>query len=109
VTAATAAGTNGLIRDGAPLVRDSADVLDLLADVTGAVRAPRTPAPAARPAGLDAGAQRVLDAIEAGRGTLAELAGTAEEARTVLLLLGRLEAGGLVVRGFGGRYERAAG
>ncbi|MEA2283516.1 MAG: processing protein [Solirubrobacteraceae bacterium] len=108
VTAATAAGTNGLIRDGAPLVRDSADVLDLLADVTGAVRVARAAAPSSRPSGLDAGAHRVLDAIEGGRGTLAELAGTPEEARAVLLALGRLEASGLVVRGFGGRYERAA-
>jgi DNA processing protein len=89
-------------------VRDTGDVLDLLADVTGAVRAPRAPAPPSRPAGLDATARRVLDAIEAGRGTLAELATTPEHAREVLLALGRLEGAGLVVRGFGGRYERAA-
>jgi DNA processing protein len=108
VTAATAAGTNGLIRDGAPLVRDTGDVLDLLADVTGATRAPRPPAPPARPAGLDAAAHRVLDAVEAGRGTLAELAATPEDARAVLLVLGRLEAAGLITRGFGGRYERTA-
>jgi DNA processing protein len=108
VTAATAAGTNGLIRDGAPLVRDTGDVLDLLADVTGTVRAPRAQAPLPRPAGLDATTRRVLDAIEAGRGTLAELATTPEHARDVLLALGRLEGAGLVVRGFGGRYERTA-
>ncbi len=108
VTAATAAGTNGLIRDGAPLVRGTGDVLDLLADVTGATRAPRPPAPPQRPAGLDAAAHRVLDAVEAGRGTLAELAATPDDARAVLLSLGRLEAAGLIARGFGGRYERVA-
>jgi DNA processing protein len=108
VTALAAAGTNGLIRDGAPLVRDTADVLDLLADVTGATRPRRALAPSPRPAGLGAGAHRVLDAVEAGRGTLAELASTPEDARAVLLELGRLEGAGLVVRGFGGRYERVA-
>jgi DNA processing protein len=107
VTALTATGTNGLIRDGAPLVRDARDVLDLLADVTGT--APRaTPEPAPRPPGMGPVAHRVLDRVEAGRGTLAELANSPEESRAVLLALGRLEAAGLVLRGFGGRYERAA-
>jgi DNA processing protein len=114
VTASTAAGTNGLIRDGAPLVRDAGDVLDLLADVTGHVhaapvsRSTGTPPTTVRPPGLDAAAREVLDRIEAGRGTLAELASTPAQARTVLLALGRLESAGLVVRGFGGRYERSA-
>ena len=108
VPAATAAGTHGLSRDGAALERATGDVLDLLADVTGAPPAPRPPAPPQRPTGLDAAAHHVLDAVEAGRGTLAELAATPDEARAVLLSLGRLEAAGLIARGFGGRYERVA-
>jgi DNA processing protein len=111
VTSRTASGTNGLIRDGAPLVRDAVDVLDLLADVTG------TPYPApdaagagaarARPCGLDPALHSLLDRIEAGSGSLAELAGGGRDAREVLVALGRLEAAGLVRRAFGGRYERA--
>jgi DNA processing protein len=107
VTARTAAGTNGLIRDGAPLVRHAADVLDILADVTGAAYA-RPPAAPPRPHGLDPALHALLDRVEAGCGTLAELTGAADDARAVLVSLGRLESAGLVRRGFGGRYERAA-
>ena len=105
VTARTAAGTNALIRDGAPLVRDAADVLDLLADVTGGTRIvlPREPD---RPRDLDPFLHHLLDRVEEGHGTLAELAGTALESRRVLAALGELEARGVVRRGFGGRYER---
>jgi DNA processing protein len=106
VTSRTAAGTNGLIRDGAPLVRGTQDVLDLLADVTDAPRiAPVQEA--RRPPGLDPLVHRVLDRIEQGHGTLAELARTPDESRAVLRALGELESRGLVARGFGGRYERA--
>jgi DNA processing protein len=111
VTARTAAGTNGLIRDGAPLVRHAADVLDLLADVTGAAYPPPASAPP-RPPGLDPALHALLDRIEDGCGTLAELASTSRagqpfDPREVLIGLGRLEAAGLVQRAFGGRYERA--
>jgi DNA processing protein len=107
VTATTAAGTNGLIRDGAPLVRDARDVLDLLADVTGEPLPVVAPRPR-RPAGLDPELAAILDRVEAGEGSLAELAHSADEARAVLAALGRLESAGLIRRGFGGRYERAA-
>jgi DNA processing protein len=105
VTARTAAGTNALLRDGAPLVRDASDVLDLLADVTGAPRVAITKEPP-RPSDLDVAQHRLLDRIEAGEGTLAELASTPEAARAVLAALGELESRGLITRGFGGRYER---
>jgi DNA processing protein len=107
VTATTAAGTNGLIRDGAPLVRDARDVLDLLADVTGEPLPVVAPRPRRR-AGLAPELAAILDRIEAGEGSLAELAHSAHEARAVLAALGRLESAGLIRRGFGGRYERAA-
>jgi DNA processing protein len=108
ITARTAAGTNGLIHDGAPLVRDALDVVELLADVTGVPARPLTTVAAPR-IDLPDDLAVLLRRIEDGEGSLAELAHTAEEARAVLLALGRLEAAGLVRRGFGGRYERAAG
>jgi DNA processing protein len=108
VTARTAAGTNGLIHDGAPLVRDARDVVDLLADVTGAPAIAVAPEPV-RPRDLAPELVSVLERIENGEGSLAELARTPDEARAILTALGRLEAAGLVRRGFGGRYERAAG
>jgi DNA processing protein len=107
VTAPTSRGTNGLIRDGAPLVRGPEDVLDLLAEVTGTRHTIRPATPASVPA-LEPAVRRVLARVEAGHGSLPELARTPEESRAVLRALGELEARGLVVRGFGGRYERAA-
>ena len=50
----------------------------------------------------------LLAAVEDGQGTLGELATTPEEARDALAGLGELERLGLVRRGFGGRWERAA-
>jgi DNA processing protein len=102
ITNVLAAGTNGLIRDGAALVRGTADVLDLLAEESGHRYPP--PAQAAADA-LPGPLAALLTAIGDGRGTLAELATGAADARAVLAGLGELEAFGLVRRGFGGRYE----
>jgi DNA processing protein len=108
VTSPTSEGTNGLIRDGAPLVRGAQDALDLLAEVTGSRHMVRPAAAvAAAVAALEPALRRVLERVEAGRGSLSELARTPDESRAVLRALGELEARGLVVRGFGGRYERA--
>jgi DNA processing protein len=107
VTSPTSRGTNGLIHDGAPLVRGAADVLDLLAEVTGSRHTVRTVAVAAVPA-LEPAVRHVLELVEAGHGSLPELASSPDGARAALRALGELEARGLVVRGFGGRYERAA-
>ena len=102
VTCAVATGTNGLIRDGAVLVRGVRDVLDALAELTGArVRDRAAPGPA-----LDPELQQLLDAIGAGHSTLPMLVAHGLEPRAVLTGLGELEARGLVRRGFGGRYER---
>jgi DNA processing protein len=75
--------------------------------VTGAAYA-GPPAAPPRPHGLDPALHALLDRVEDGCGTLAELTGAADDARAVLVSLGRLESAGLVRRGFGGRYERAA-
>ena len=57
---------------------------------------------------LDPAQRRVLDAIERGGGTLAELASTMDEARAASRTLSELELLGLVRRGFGGRYVRCS-
>jgi DNA processing protein len=105
VTTRLSAGTNGLIQAGAPLIRDSADVLELLAGVTGREYVSREEPP---PVALTPPLQRLLEAIEDGRGSLTELAETPEAARVALAGLGELERLGLIRRGFGGRWERAA-
>jgi DNA processing protein len=100
-TCATAAGPNALIRDGAVLARNVQDVLDELADVTGAAYEIEH-----RAARLDEPLQQMLDAVGDGHSTLPMLVGCGFGARAVLAGLGELEARGLVRRGFGGRYER---
>jgi DNA processing protein len=107
VTCSTAAGTNELLQSGAALVRNSADVLDLLAEATGGERRRPGSGPPPGPP-LEPHLQDLLAAVEAGRGTLGALASTPEEARTVLAGLGELEFRGLVRRSFSGRYERTA-
>jgi len=117
VTSRMAAGSNGLLYDGAHFVRDAADVLDLLFGAGGwdgrtapvPVRGPSAAAPAAGPAPLDPHLRRVLDAVEAGHSpeSAAGAAGiSAAEARAAL---GRLELLGLVHRDALGGYERSVG
>ena len=53
--------------------------------------------------------RRLLDAIERGNGSLAELASDPGDSRQVLQDLTDLELRGLVRREFGGRYVRAVG
>jgi DNA processing protein len=103
ITCTSAAGTNGLLRDGAVLVRGVPDVLDALTEITGAGY---SRGPAAGP-DLDPALRELLDAIGAGHSTLPMLAATGLEARAVLAGLGALESLGLVRRGFGGRYQVA--
>jgi DNA processing protein len=104
VTTRLSAGTHGLIQSGAPLIRDTADALELLAGATGRVFEVR----ALPPVALTPPLRKLLEAVEDGRGALTELATTPEEARGALAGLGQLERLGLVRRGFAGRWERAA-
>jgi DNA processing protein len=101
VTSRFAAGTNGLLRDGAVPITGAQDVLDELfgAGVRELAEAelPRDPA-----------LRLVLDGVEAGYqlSEIAERAGLAvREARAAVA---RLEADGLVKRSGLGAYERAA-
>lgn len=104
VTSRLSGGTHTLIQTGAPLLRDATDALDLLASATGrAFTAPEPERPHLTPP-----LHRLLEAVEDGAGTLGELATTPEQAREALSGLGELERRGLIRRGFGGRWERAA-
>ena len=103
VTASNAAGSNRLLRDGAAVVRDAADALDELFGIGGAARL----AAAAEPA--IAGDERiVLDAIESGADPASVAAGSGLEPARVRVLLGLLEARGLIRRAGIGSYERSA-
>jgi len=107
VTTRLSGGTHSLIQAGAPLIRDTADALELLAGATGRTFAGTDRARAPFPE-LEPRLAMLLSAIEEGHGTLSELAETADEARFALSGLGELERLGLVRRGFAGRWERAA-
>jgi DNA processing protein len=107
VTASNAAGSNRLLRDGAAVIRDAADALDELFGVGGADRLAHATAgdPAAR---LDADELAVLEAIEAGSDPASIAAGSDLDPARVRVILGLLEARGVVRRSGIGSYERAA-
>ncbi len=92
VSTRVAAGSNRLLRDGAPVIRDAADVLD---ELLGAGAHTRLAAPAVE---LDPLRRRLLDAVEAGLdidGICAFAGLPAGEARAALA---RMETQGLVRR-----------
>lgn len=88
-------GTNALLRDGATLVRHTADVLDA---VLGLDR------PAADVPALEPRLRAVLHEVAGGRDTVAALAGTADRVERALGDLTELELLGVVRRVPGGRY-----
>ncbi|HKH16520.1 MAG TPA: DNA-processing protein DprA [Solirubrobacteraceae bacterium] len=102
ITSRFSAGTNMLLASGAGVVRDTRDVLDQLLG-------PSAPAPEdlPPPIPIEPRLRRLLDAIERGAGSLAELTSDPEATREVLQDLTDLELRGLVRREFGGRYVRA--
>ena len=104
VTSRFSSGTNLLLAAGAAVVRDARDVLDhLLGPGHELAHAP----PPAAEATLAPRLRRVLDAIERGHGSLAELAPDPSAAPQLLQDLTALELRGLVRREFGGRYTRS--
>ena len=104
VTSALAAGPNGLIAEGAHVVRSAVDVLDVLYGAGGAPR-PRREAGAAA---LEPRLEGLLAAVERGEGSPDALASDPAEAAKVLEGLTELELLGLVRREPSGRYIRAA-
>jgi DNA processing protein len=101
VTSRYSAGSNELLHAGAAVIRDARDALDLAFGADAPPLPPPAPVTPLHPA-----QRRVLDAIERGGGTLAELASTMDEAQAASRTLSELELLGLVRRGFGGRYVR---
>lgn len=106
VTSPAASGCHALLRDGARLVRDAADVLELLYEADG--RAPPRPAAQAASDGplakLEPRLRAVLERVAAGEDTPGRLAGEQHDGTEVLRALGELELLGLLSRGDGGRY-----
>jgi DNA processing protein len=95
VTAWRSAGTNALLRDGATVIRDAADVLDV------AIGVERHEAAVLH---LDPRLRTLLGAVADGRDTLAGLAVTPADVAPTLAALTELELLGHVRRAAGGRY-----
>jgi DNA processing protein len=98
------AGANALLRDGATVVRDAVDALDLALGVGHGLGTDAD----ARTAGLDPVLQTLLRKLGEGRTTIDALALTPAEADAALIGLTELEILGLVRRGPGGTYQVTA-
>lgn len=103
VASNASAGTNALLYDGAHLVRDAQDALDLLLGA-GVARAPRGPAPEEVPPPL----RKLLDGVGRGQDTLAAVVRAGMSADEAMAGLAELELLGHVRRGVGGRYVRVS-
>ena len=99
------AGANSLLRDGATVVRDAVDALDLALGVGHGLGTDDD----AKVAALDPGLRALLRKVGEGRATADALAGTREEAGAALAGLSELELLGLVRRGPDGSYQRVLG
>jgi DNA processing protein len=95
------AGANALLRDGATVVRDAVDALDLALGVGHGLGTDAD----ARTAGLDPALRTLLGKLREGKTTIDALALTPAEADAALLGLTELEILGLVARGPGGTYR----
>ena len=102
VTARLAAGSNGLLHDGAAVVRHAGDVLELLfpGGVDPSLLQPR-PDP-----DLEPPLRAILDAVEVGDGVAEAARREGMSASVLRAALGRLETLGLIRRDGVGRYER---
>jgi DNA processing protein len=100
VTTSRSDGTNALIRDGAHLVRDARDVLDLLYGVGVGGETGETPEPPSLSPPLAA----LLAQVRAGRDTPEALVQPGRPLQAVLVGLTELELLGRVRRGLSGRY-----
>lgn len=101
-------GTNALLRDGATLVRDVQDALELVLGIEGAAAALRRAAgkPIAPPSTLTPELRALLAAIDDGRDTIGSLASDPAGAATVSAGITELQMLGLVRRVSGGRVLR---
>lgn len=97
----TAAGTNGLIADGAPVIRDAEDALDLLAGV-GAAPIGRRGAP------LEPDLAGALELVAAGASSADALTAAGFDPRRAAIALARLELLGYVSADAAGAYSRTS-
>lgn len=124
VSSPASAGTNAMLRDGAPLVRDATDALELLSGIGARARGgwlPEHSEPGLagpRPAhtttrtgtsGLEPRLRAVHEQVCGGRDTPGKLIGAHEDAGAIMLALAELEVMGLLGRGDGGRYVPSNG
>jgi DNA processing protein len=100
VTSRVSGGSHALLIDGARLIRDAADVLELLYEQG----APASNTSAATRPQLEPRLQAMLERVGAGMDTPEQLIGEHDDAAEVLLALSELELIGLLTRGDGGRY-----
>ena len=104
VTSEIASGPNGLIADGASVVRSADDVMDaLLGPGTADGKARMKVKP-----DLTNSLRALLDAVERGKDTTDEIASCPSDVPDVLAGLTELELMGLIRRGPDGRYIRCA-
>jgi DNA processing protein len=101
-------GTNALLRDGATLIRDVRDALELVLGIEGAAAALRRAAEEtiAPPMTLAPELRALLAAVEDGRDSLGSLASDSAGAAAVSAGIAELELLGLVRRVSGGRVLR---
>jgi DNA processing protein len=106
-----AAGAHALIRDGATLVRDARDVLELLpasccqpGEVRGGPESPGRETACRAPPALARPLAAVLERVAEGCDTVERLCAESRDADATLLALSELEVLGLLGRGAGGRY-----
>ncbi len=110
VSSRSSGGAHVLLRDGAQLVRDARDVLDLLYGVSPSASPPTARDPvdagsAGRPSPrLSAKLRKVLEEVGAGVDTPGKLTAGSADPGELLQALGELESIGLLRRGDGGRY-----
>jgi DNA processing protein len=104
VTSRLAEGPNGLIADGATVVRGASDVLDaLLGPGAGAAALARQAT-----AELEPRLAQLLEAVEQGKGSIDTIARDPADVPEALAGLTELELLGLVRRGPTGAYQRCA-
>lgn len=99
-------GTNALLRDGATLIREARDALDLALGLDAADAADVLNGVRPVPPDLAPHLRALLAEVDAGRDTVGALALTPGHLDAVVSGLGELELLGLLRRGPGGRYTR---
>jgi DNA processing protein len=105
VSSPASKGTNSLLMNGARLVRNPQDALDVLYGVGARIAND----PVAGSATIEPQLARVLERVSSGEDTLEKLVARGSNSGDVAIALVELELRGLLVRGDGGRYVPSSG